>query len=131
MAEGGAPSGADTVANGEDGVEAVVLDGPGDVAGALALNYPETPDGCLGVELILRVNIDQVLIYGLDRYLVQLRQEALRQPDGAPLDADLEPSGPGLVDEDLAGLGRKGLTHQTQAPSGWRRGARRSRPAPA
>ena len=66
LAERGAAGGADAVADGEDGVEVVVVDGAGDLAGSLGLNYPETPDSCLRVEFALAVNVDQVLVDGLD-----------------------------------------------------------------
>ena len=47
LTERGAAGRADAVADGEDRVEGVVLDVAGNVAGAFALNYPETPDSCL------------------------------------------------------------------------------------
>ena len=53
LAKRGATGGADAVADGEDGVEVVVIDGARDLASALGLNYPETPNSCLGVELAL------------------------------------------------------------------------------
>lgn len=49
---------ADTVADGENGVEGVVLDS----AGAFALNDPETPDRCLRRYLSIAVNVDKVLV---------------------------------------------------------------------
>jgi len=43
-----------------------------------------------------------MLVYGLDRHLEQLGDEALRQPDGLALQADLHPRGPILIDQELA-----------------------------
>lgn len=65
LAEGGPARGADAVADGEDGVERVVLDLTGHVAGTLALNYPETPDSCFASEFALVVNVDEVFVCGL------------------------------------------------------------------
>ena len=42
---------ADAVADGEDGVEVVVVEGAGYQAGALGLNYPEIPDSCPRTEV--------------------------------------------------------------------------------
>jgi hypothetical protein len=44
LAEGGADVRADAVADGEDGVEVVVVEVANDLSGALGLNYPEFPD---------------------------------------------------------------------------------------
>ena len=82
--------GTDAVAHGQDGVERVVLYVAGDVTGALALNYPETPDSCFAAELALAVDVDQVLVYGLHRDLEQLGDEPLGQPDGLAVEPDLE-----------------------------------------
>ena len=94
LAERSSAGGADPVANGQDHVEVVVVDGPFDFAVALGLNYPETPDSCRRVEFSLTVDVDQVLIGSLDRDLEQLGDKALRKPNAATLQANLELGGP-------------------------------------
>lgn len=60
LTESSTPGRADAVADGEDGIEVVVVNGAGD----LALNYPETPDSCLRIKFALAVNVDQMLVGG-------------------------------------------------------------------
>lgn len=47
-------------AAGEDGREIVMIDGTSDLARALGLNYPESPDSCLSVDLSVCVDCLQV-----------------------------------------------------------------------
>jgi len=54
-----------------------VVDVPGDVPAALALNYSETPNSCLAVELAIGVNAGKMLIYRRHRHLKELGDEAL------------------------------------------------------
>lgn len=61
-----------------------------DIAGAFALNYPETPDSCLRRYLRVAVNVDKVLVDGLYRHAVKLGDELLRVPDSVALQADLK-----------------------------------------
>ena len=98
-----------------------MLDLTGHVAGALALNYPETPDSCLAAELALAVDVHEVFVCGLHRDLEQLGDEPLGQPDGLAVEPDLEVQASVLVDEQLS-LGRilGKFTRHTQAPPGWR-----------
>ena len=78
-----------------------MLDVTGDVAGPFALNYPEFPDSCLWRYLGVAVNVDQVLVDGLDRHLVKLGDELLREPDSISVQADLKLRCAVGVDEEL------------------------------
>jgi len=103
----------------------------------ISTNYPEFPDSCLPAQFAFLEDIHQVLVDRLDRNLVQVGDEALRQPDGPPLEPDLQARRAVAVDDDLAGALRPGrrrglLSGHTQAPSGWRRSQHRAwRPRPA
>ena len=45
------------VANCQNGVEAIVINLPGDLSGTLLVNYPEFPDSCARIQLSLLVNV--------------------------------------------------------------------------
>jgi len=63
LAELRAAGAADAVADGEDGVEVVVL---GVIGFAVGGSYPEFPDNCLGGEFTFFANVHKVFVDGLD-----------------------------------------------------------------
>jgi hypothetical protein len=52
----------DAVADGQNGVEVVVVNRAGNLAISLGLNYPEFPDSCRRIEFTFVVNVDQVFV---------------------------------------------------------------------
>ncbi len=82
--------GANSVANGENGIETIVIEGTGHLAATFDLNYSEIPNSWLWKKLAFRINIRQVLADGRKRYLIQLRDEPLRQPHGVAIEAHLD-----------------------------------------
>jgi hypothetical protein len=81
-----------------------MIDEAFDSAGAFGLNYPEFPDSCAGIKLALVVNIDQMLIRRLYRYLIKLGDTPLWEPNGFFLEVDLDfwPAVIALKEKDLA-----------------------------
>ena len=59
----------DAIADGENGIEVVVIDEAGNLPFAFGLNYPEFPDSCPGIKLAFVVNVDEMLICRFDRDL--------------------------------------------------------------
>ncbi len=61
---GTSPEGADPVAHGQDRLQAIVIEEPGDLPCALAANYPEFPDSCPWVKLPFFEDVPEVLVDG-------------------------------------------------------------------
>jgi hypothetical protein len=93
---------ADAIADGEDSFQVVMVQCAGYVATTLQLNYPEFPDSCIGFQLPFVVDVYEVLIDRFDRYLVQLCDHPLSEPDGFAVEPYLKPEGSVAVDNDLA-----------------------------
>jgi hypothetical protein len=112
LAELGAAVAADAEADGEDGVEGVVLDFTGNRAIPLGSNYPVAPDSCLQAQFALVVDVHEVLVDRADVLLEQLRHQGLGEPKGLALEAALDAGAPvlGLVEDQLA-LGGLGVGH--------------------
>ena len=72
-----------------------------DLARPFGLNYPEFPDSCRRIEFVFSVNVYQMLIYGFDGNLIQLREQPLGEPDGLAVDAHLDVEGAVLIDQEL------------------------------
>ena len=110
LPELGAALAADAEADGEDGIEVVVVHQPFDLPGTLVLNYPEFPDSCPRGEFTLLVDVLEVLVDGADVLLKQVGHELLREPDSLVLKPALDArlAVLGLVENDLSTL-RDGL----------------------
>lgn len=72
----------DAVADGQNGVEVVVVNRPGNLAISLGLNCQVFLDSCLGVKLAVLVNRLQMLADVLLCGLKQVGHRLLRKPDG-------------------------------------------------
>ncbi len=68
-----------------------MIDGAGNLAISLGLNYPEFPDSCRLIKFTLFVNVDQMLIRHFHRYLEQVGNHPLRQPDCLVRESYLDP----------------------------------------
>jgi len=64
-----------------------VLNHTGDLARTFGLNYPEFPDSCRRIPFAFFINMDEMLVDGFDRYLIQLGHQPLGEPDGCSVDA--------------------------------------------
>ena len=92
------------VADGENGVEIVVIDVPGYFPLAFGTNYPEFPDSCRGVEFILRVDVLQVLVDCSNISIVELSDQRLTEPDTLLFESTFDSSSAvsRLVEDDFA-----------------------------
>lgn len=62
----------DAVADGQNGVEVVMVHGAGNLAISLALNYSEFPNSCGRIEFAVVVNALQMFVYRGNGYLEQV-----------------------------------------------------------
>lgn len=63
---------------------------PRHIPRTLALNYPEFPDSCLGLQLACVVDVYEVLVGRLHGDLIQFRDLTLREPHGLAVEANLQ-----------------------------------------
>jgi hypothetical protein len=75
-----APMAGHAVADGQNRGKAIVLDLASNLAPTLVSNYSEFPNSCHRVNLAILANAFQMLIYGRDGHLKQLRDQHLREP---------------------------------------------------
>ena len=78
------------VADGENGIEVIVINEPGNLPFVFHLNDPEFPDRCLWTMFALVIDVDEMLVRGLLGNLKQVGDQPLRQPDGLPIETDLK-----------------------------------------
>ena len=81
-----------------------MIDVPGYFPLALGTNYPEFPDSCRGIELVLREDVLQVLVDGSKVSVVELSNQGLTEPDAFFFKSTFD-SGPAvgsLVENDLS-----------------------------
>jgi hypothetical protein len=90
LAELGAAAAAHAVADGDDGLEVVVLNLAKNLAISFTSNHPEFPDSCLAAELALVEDVHEVLVDRADVLLEQVGDQRLREPDGVVLEAALD-----------------------------------------
>ena len=110
------------VADGQDGVEVVVIDQPPHLPPALGLNRQVLLDSCLRAQLLFLVDVLEmqadILLGGPE----QFRHRRLREPDRPILDPHRKPSLSvvGGVEQELAAGHRKIVTHRRMFPFGSR-----------
>ena len=75
LAELGASRRTDAVADGQNGVEVVVVDEPGNLASPFGLNYPEFPDSCLRIEFLFVEDVDEMFVRGFTRAMCFPRRD--------------------------------------------------------
>jgi hypothetical protein len=99
----------DPVADGQNGVEVVVVNRAGNLAISLGLNCQVFLDSCLGVKLAVLVNRLQMLADVLLCGLKQVGHRLLRKPDGFMSHAHFDPGLTicGLEEDELAGIVRR------------------------
>jgi hypothetical protein len=102
LAKEGAAGRADAVADGENGVEVVVGNGPFYLSIALGLNCQIILDSCFRTELPFLQNVLEMEADILLCGLVKLGKLGLCKPDSLAIEPDLEAGGAILVDEQLA-----------------------------
>jgi hypothetical protein len=112
LAELRAPVAANTETDGEYGVQIVVFYLSGYLPATLQSNYSEFPNSCHCRQLSLVIDAFQMFINRRHRYLKQLRDKCLRQPDRFIFKTALNTRPPvlGLVEDDF-GLGQGFVTH--------------------
>ena len=81
----------DAVANGQNGVEVVVIDSAGNVAISLGLNSSEFPNSCRRIEFAVVENTFEMLIDGRYENLEQVGDQPLRKPKHFVRETDLDP----------------------------------------
>jgi len=99
----------DPVADGQNGVEIVVVNRAGNLPISLGLNCQVFLDSCLGVKLAVLVNRLQMLADVLLCGLKQVGHRLLRKPDGFMSHAHFDPRLAvfSLVKDELAGIVRR------------------------
>jgi hypothetical protein len=99
----------DPVADGQNGVEIVVVNRAGNLPISLGLNCQVFLDSCLGVKLAVLVNRLQMLADVLLCGLKQVGHRLLRKPDGFMSHAHFDPGLTicGLEEDELAGIVRR------------------------
>ena len=99
----------DPVADGQNGVEVVVVNRAGNLAISFGLNYSEFPNSSRRVEFTILENALQVLIDGRHRDLEQSRDQPLWKPDRLMQQSHFDPRLAvfSLVKDELAGIVRR------------------------
>lgn|GEM_PF-5246381 len=96
LAELGGTDRVDAIANGNDGVEIVVLDFPGHLPRTFGLNCSEFPKSCLLADFTLLEDVLQVFVDGRNSDLKEPGHQLLGEPDGLLLVAHFQPVPAGL-----------------------------------
>ena len=97
--------GADSVANGEDGVQTIVFNQPGNVPASLDSNYPEFPDSCPRIELPFFKKVLEVFVDRPHILPEQFGHQGLGEPYGFACEPALDsaPTVLGRVEDHFAG----------------------------
>ncbi len=82
--------GIDTITDGNDHVQIVMLNLAVDRGFAFLPNYPEIPDSCLSGKLLFNKNIADMLIDGAHILVKQIRQLTLSQPNRVLIQRNLK-----------------------------------------